>query len=107
MPGPPQNPGHLCAQVCSSAYTAPSPAATTPAAQCIQPQSRAGRRRVACSVASPVRTAYPPSEVVQQLNTEAPTDIEYDAVIIGSGMGGLATAAQLVARGAKVVVLEK
>lgn len=37
----------------------------------------------------------------------APTDIEYDAVIIGSGMGGLSTAAQLAAKGAKVVVLEK
>ena len=37
----------------------------------------------------------------------APTDIEYDAVIIGSGMGGLSTAAQMAAKGAKVVVLEK
>lgn len=39
--------------------------------------------------------------------TEAPTDVEYDAVIIGGGMGGLATAAKLVSQGAKVVVLEK
>jgi prolycopene isomerase len=31
----------------------------------------------------------------------------YDAVIVGGGMGGLATAARLVAKGAKVVVLEK
>ncbi|KAL4439820.1 hypothetical protein ABPG75_002821 [Micractinium tetrahymenae] len=37
----------------------------------------------------------------------APTDIEYDAIIIGSGMGGLSTAAQMAAKGAKVVVLEK
>jgi prolycopene isomerase len=37
----------------------------------------------------------------------APTDVEYDAVIIGSGMGGLSTAAQMAAKGAKVVVLEK
>ncbi len=37
----------------------------------------------------------------------APTDIEYDAVIIGSGMGGLSTAAQMASKGAKVVVLEK
>jgi prolycopene isomerase len=41
------------------------------------------------------------------LKTDAPTDVVYDAVVIGSGMGGLATASQLVAKGAKVVVLEK
>jgi prolycopene isomerase len=41
------------------------------------------------------------------LPTEAPTDIEYDAIIIGSGMGGLATAAKMVSKGAKVLVLEK
>ena len=38
---------------------------------------------------------------------DAPTDIEYDAVIIGSGMGGLTTATQMASKGAKVVVLEK
>jgi prolycopene isomerase len=59
------------------------------------------------AVQAPPKIAYPPLTVVEQLPTEAPTDIEYDAVVIGSGMGGLATAAQLVARGAKVVVLEK
>jgi cation diffusion facilitator CzcD-associated flavoprotein CzcO len=36
-----------------------------------------------------------------------PSDVEYDAVIIGSGMGGLTTAARMVAKGAKVLVLEK
>lgn len=34
-------------------------------------------------------------------------DVEYDAVIIGSGMGGLSTAALLAVKGARVVVLEK
>ena len=53
------------------------------------------------------RVAYPPQEVSKQLNVEAPTDVEYDAVIVGGGMGGLATASQLVAKGAKVLVLEK
>ena len=43
----------------------------------------------------------------QELNTEAPTDVEYDAIIIGSGVGGLTAAAQMVANGAKVLVLEK
>ncbi|CAK0737231.1 hypothetical protein CVIRNUC_000877 [Coccomyxa viridis] len=37
----------------------------------------------------------------------APTDFEYDAVIVGSGIGGLTTATQMAAKGAKVVVLEK
>jgi len=63
-------------------------------------------RRVACQAAA-TRTVYPPADLVSQLPTDAPTDVEYDAVIIGSGMGGLATAAQLVAKGARVVVLEK
>ncbi|KAL6760586.1 carotenoid isomerase [Haematococcus lacustris] len=57
--------------------------------------------------AQAARTVYPPLEEVQKLPIEAPTGIEYDAVIIGGGMGGLATASQLVAKGAKVVVLEK
>jgi hypothetical protein len=52
-----------------------------------------------------VKTPYPTDTA--QLTTEAPTDVVYDAVIIGGGMGGLTTAAKLVAKGAKVVVLEK
>ncbi|PMB08192.1 carotene isomerase, partial [Fischerella thermalis CCMEE 5328] len=35
------------------------------------------------------------------------TDIYYDAIIIGSGIGGLVTATQLAAKGAKVLVLER
>jgi choline dehydrogenase-like flavoprotein len=38
---------------------------------------------------------------------QAPTDILYDAVIVGGGMGGLTTATQMAAKGAKVLVLEK
>ena len=55
-----------------------------------------------------VATVAPPAEL--QLHNglaKAPTDFEYDAVIIGSGIGGLTTATQLAAKGAKVVVLEK
>ena len=36
----------------------------------------------------------------------APTDVEYDAVIVGAGMGGLTVASQLAAAGQRVVVLE-
>jgi hypothetical protein len=64
-----------------------------------------------------VRVAPPPSAQAQpassssseeaSLCTDAPSDIEYDAIIIGSGMGGLTTAAQMVSKGAKVLVLEK
>ena len=37
----------------------------------------------------------------------APTDVEYDAVVVGAGFGGLAAATQLAVAGAKVVVLER
>lgn len=33
--------------------------------------------------------------------------VEYDAIVIGSGIGGLVTATQLAVKGAKVLVLEK
>ena len=34
-------------------------------------------------------------------------NVLYDAIIIGGGMGGLTTASQMAAKGAKVLVLEK
>ena len=40
------------------------------------------------------------------LTDKLPAIPEYDAIIIGSGIGGLVTATQLVAKGAKVIVLE-
>ena len=67
-----------------------------------QPQGRRRQR--------PGRTAAPQAAAAAgstQAAAQAPTDIEYDAVIIGSGMGGLTTAAQMASKGAKVVVLEK
>ena len=39
-----------------------------------------------------------------QINSNAP---EFDAIVIGSGIGGLVTATQLAAKGAKVLVLER
>ncbi|CAL8470057.1 g9599 [Coccomyxa elongata] len=57
---------------------------------------------------SAVATVAPPAEPqLQKGSAKAPTDFEYDAVIIGSGIGGLTTATQLAAKGARVVVLEK
>jgi len=65
------------------------------------------QRQLRCHAVAAPPSPYPPAEVVKALPTDAPTDVEYDAVIIGSGMGGLATAGQLAANGARVVVLEK
>ncbi|MBE9181007.1 carotene isomerase [Oculatella sp. LEGE 06141] len=36
-----------------------------------------------------------------------PTDAEFDVIVIGSGIGGLVTATQLAAKGARVLVLER
>ena len=43
----------------------------------------------------------------QQHSAKASPDIEYDAIVIGSGMGGLTTASQLAAAGQRVAVLER
>jgi prolycopene isomerase len=54
-----------------------------------------------------VQTGNRPAPGAAAEQGQAPTDVEYDAVIIGSGMGGLTTAARMAAKGAKVLVLEK
>lgn len=41
------------------------------------------------------------------MNAIATTSSAYDAIVIGSGIGGLVTATQLAAKGAKVLVLER
>ncbi len=59
------------------------------------------------SAANPV-TPFPPSTAgvwADRLPEEYPR--EFDAIVIGSGMGGLVTATQLAAKGAKVLVLER
>jgi prolycopene isomerase len=54
-----------------------------------------------------VEEALPVDPATAHPASRAPTDFEYDAVIIGSGIGGLTTATQMAAKGARVVVLEK
>lgn len=72
-----------------------------------QQQRRRSRQPLVTAAAGKAAGASNVTQPAVSRNGPAPTDIEYDAVIIGSGMGGLSTAAQLAAKGAKVVVLEK
>ena len=54
--------------------------------------------------------AVPPQELTQPTRADPRDhagDDDYDAVVIGGGMGGLTAATQLAANGAKVIVLEK
>jgi prolycopene isomerase len=60
------------------------------------------RRR---SIAPSVVVAAVPSP--SQHSAKASPDTEYDAIVIGSGMGGLTTASQLAAAGQRVAVLER
>ena len=71
------------------------------------PQRLRRRRRLHTPAAAAAGAAAEPATVLASRANPAPTDVEYDAVIIGSGMGGLSTAGQLAAKGAKVGGLEK
>lgn len=64
-------------------------------------------RGIKITASALVTEARPVERQLPQSAGSAPTDFEYDAVIIGSGIGGLTTATQLAAKGARVVVLEK
>lgn len=68
---------------------------------------RAPRRSGRAGLRLAAVAAPPEQPAAASTSGHAPTDFDYDAVIVGSGMGGLATACQMAAKGAKVVVLEK
>lgn len=116
---PAARPAAPCASQRPSSLQRPLPAAARPQQQQQQPgwrpaerpgqQRRQWQRRRAAAPPPPAAgsAAAEPATVAASRANPAPTDVEYDAVIIGSGMGGLSTAAQLAAKGAKVVVLEK
>lgn len=66
---------------------------------------RAWRMQVqAHTTSAPPRPIHKPARPVQ---ADADPDVLYDAIIVGGGMGGLTTATQMAAKGAKVLVLEK
>ena len=48
-----------------------------------------------------------PTQTVHTNRLENTAETEYDVIVIGSGIGGLVTATQLAAKGAKVLVLER
>eukprot|EP00798_Chlamydomonas_sp_ICE-L_P018623 gene18623-25138_t len=63
--------------------------------------------RVNAASGIPMRSRYPPLEESVTLPTDAAGDVVYDAIVIGAGVGGLSAAAQMVSKGANVLVLEK
>lgn len=84
---------------------APSPPRTLPArvAHWNAPPARPHRTRPTLTPhAAPPTTTPAPARA----RRPAPTDVEYDAVIVGGGFGGLTVASQLAAAGQSVVVLE-
>ena len=72
-----------------------------------RPRKSAVLQAVAQPETAVVEDALPVDPSAVHPRRRAPTDFEYDAVIIGSGIGGLTTATQMAAKGANVVVLEK
>ena len=81
---------------------------------CAAPLPLVGRRPTNAPPHRPARTPAPrlplppPSATASpsRPSRPAPTNVEYDAVIVGGGFGGLTVASQLAAAGRSVVVLE-
>lgn len=60
-------------------------------------------------VAVRARVAEAPAQTTQNAQQQNMPDsnVLYDAIIVGGGMGGLTTASQMASKGARVLVLEK
>eukprot|EP00244_Chara_vulgaris_P010006 TRINITY_DN442_c0_g1_i3.p1 TRINITY_DN442_c0_g1~~TRINITY_DN442_c0_g1_i3.p1 ORF type:complete len:689 (+),score=113.73 TRINITY_DN442_c0_g1_i3:238-2304(+) len=101
-------------EVSSSAITA-IPGVSSPKKKSSRHPPRQGCRRhlrgramamaAVASPSSPKQTASDPTSSFLAGSEDG--EPEYDAIVIGSGMGGLVTATQLVSKGAKVLLLEK
>ena len=89
----------------SAAAAAAAAATSSSSAPLLGGRRSAPTRRAVAAAAA--KAPYPPPAAAAELPTDAPADVVYDAVIVGGGMGGLTTAAKLVEKGAKVLVLEK
>ncbi|WOL10884.1 prolycopene isomerase 1, chloroplastic [Canna indica] len=78
----------------------------------LAPTRSSGRRRAAGSVfgtarRSPMAVLSPERAAERDMSGKGEDRKDYDAIIIGSGIGGLVAGTQLAAKGAKVLVLEK
>lgn len=73
---------------------------------CMQLKSPLRRRH---EVAVRARVAEAPAQTTQNAQQQNMPDsnVLYDAIIVGGGMGGLTTASQMASKGARVLVLEK
>ena len=92
----------VAAAVPTTSSSAGRPLAPPRARRPVAPHQGTGARHVVPH-ASTASTEPRPTPAAER----APTDVEYDAVVVGAGVGGLAAATQLAVAGAKVVVLER
>ncbi|GBG88595.1 hypothetical protein CBR_g48125 [Chara braunii] len=74
---------------------------------CRHSRGRAMTTTAMAAVTSPSSPKQTARDRASSVTGSEDAETEYDAIVIGSGMGGLVTATQLVSKGAKVLLLEK